>query len=283
MRTGKSVLNWTGRLAGGAAAATMSVSLWQYYKLRRDYKPLQPPKGALSGIEGCTAMPATESNAENEDACQIIFLGDSLVIGIGCPDRSEGPVFARRISHVTAQALRRRVTWKVIGINGGDVRSIRTALLNQVKHIPATGTPKVKAVVIMCGLNDYKRLVQEGRLPASFREDLRELITSVKERVGSDVRILLPAIPVDKAPLFQSIFPMNQVLYQIADTWDHQKWVLSGEDAGVEFVTKPPKYTAEDWASDGVHPSENGYTKWADHIAVKMVQGLLPKVDGKEL
>jgi len=264
----KGLWRMTTRVIGSAALATTALTGWQYYRLRTEYRPLTPPKGAMSGIEG-------PSESDCKDECQILFIGDSLVIGIGCPDRAEGPVFARHISRVAAQALRRRVKWKVLGVDGGDVQTIRQSLLEDVRKAAANGQPKVTAVVIMCGLNDYKRLIQEGRLPSAFKEDLRLLIRNVKEIVGQEARVVLPALPVDRAPLFQPLFPMNVALYKVAKVWDHQKRLLSGEEQSVEFVAEPEHYDSNDWAIDGIHPSEKGYTKWADHIIKKVLPHLV--------
>jgi len=77
------------RSIAGLVFSTGALCGWQYYRLRRDYVPLKPPKGAVSGIE--TPLRITEGKDENNlEECQIFFIGDSLVIGIGCPDRLEG-------------------------------------------------------------------------------------------------------------------------------------------------------------------------------------------------
>mmetsp|Transcript_21723 Transcript_21723/g.38553 ORF Transcript_21723/g.38553 Transcript_21723/m.38553 type:complete len:303 (-) Transcript_21723:85-993(-) len=270
------VLRWTARAIGGLSFGTATVSVYQYIKLRSTYQPLTPPKGAVSGVE----LPLV-SKSDGLDSTQILFVGDSLVIGIGCPDRSEGPVFARHISRIAAQTMQKRVKWRVMGVDGGDVNSMRENLMEEVKRAVGPGNPKVSAVVIMCGLNDYKALIQEGRLPSMFKEDLRCLIRSIKDIVGEEVRVVLPALPVDRAPLFKSLFPMNVMLYKVAKVWDHQKRLLSGEELDVEFVVEPEDYVSDDWAVDGIHPSEKGYTKWADHIIHKMLPRLVQKLEKK--
>ncbi|GAB5368808.1 hypothetical protein AAMO2058_001351400 [Amorphochlora amoebiformis] len=265
------------RGVGTLALATTGISFWQYYRLRMDYKPLVPPKGAMSGVE--VPRFVDHKRLEQVEEVQILFVGDSLVIGIGCPDRREGPVFARRIARVAAQTLRKRVKWKVMGIDGGDVNTMREKLLDEVKTAASDGNPKVSAVVIMCGLNDYKRFVQEGRTASAFKEDLRRLIRSIKDIVGQQARVVLPALPVDRAPLFQSLFPLNMMLFMVAREWDYQKELLSGEEPQVEFITEPTEYQTDDWAVDGIHPSEKGYTKWADHIISK----ILPRLQQKSI
>jgi len=264
---------WQRASRGFAGAATLfgGVSVWQYYHLRNDYVPLTPPKGALHGVEEPDVKDGDKKNLEE---IQILFLGDSLVIGIGCPDRQEGPVFARHISRVAARALKKRVCWRVLGIDGGDVNSMREKLVKEMEETVGKDSSKVTAVVIMCGLNDYKRLVQEGRMPSSFKEDLRKLIREIKIVVGEQARIVLPALPIDRAPLFKPLFPLNQILYKVAKIWDHQKHLLSGEENEVKFIREPEHYKEDDWAIDGIHPSEKGYRNWADHIVKKMLPGL---------
>jgi lysophospholipase L1-like esterase len=280
------------------------VVLWQYYKVRTDYKRLPTPAGPNFGLEApfenfepaCTPThtPSSPSRADakecgekraerhaqsgESDASEVVlFIGDSLVMGIGCPDDARGPVFSRQITQSLATVRGRQVGWGSFGVNGGDLKRMKAELLDDVKryddsiqqHYDSVKKTRVSTVVIMCGLNDYKNLILEGRLPSHFRRDLEELITKVREIVGEEAKIVIPGIPVNHAPLFQKMFPFNLALYEIAKEWDRQKQLIADEDELIVFVDEPPHFTPADWARDGVHPSAQGYQEWGNHVAFR--------------
>lgn len=209
------------------------------------------------------------------DGGDIIFVGDSLVMGVGCSKDTTRPVFSRRIARRVATALQKRMSWSVYGINGADARRMQTLISgmeSDIKTRRESGqTAGVRAVVVMCGLNDYKNLVTEGRLPSDFKMDLRRLVNGIHAAVGAEVPVFLPVLPVEQAPAFKDLFPFNVSLAAVASAWDRQKGFLSDEMDHVVFVDSPSTFHSEDWAVDGIHPSEKGYIEWADHIANRML------------
>lgn len=90
----------------------------------------------------------------------IIFIGDSLVSGVGCrAERGEGPTLPRRIAEHVAEELKVDVKWTALGETGASVDIIQHQLLPLLQREAAasSGTgERVDAVVIMCGLNDLK-------------------------------------------------------------------------------------------------------------------------------
>ena len=54
----------------------------------------------------------------------------------------------------------------------------------------AEARPLVDVVYIVCGVNDWKNFVKTGRLWTTFRQDLEELVTDIKEICGEDCRVV---------------------------------------------------------------------------------------------
>ncbi len=297
------------RATAGISAATGGMVLWQYYKVRKDYKKLPTPDGPLFGVEFPSTSTsefstlAVEADTKHSTQCQldaknktvhvsneagdcgaesVVFIGDSLVMGIGCLDDEKGPVFSREFAQVLATERGHPVRWRSFGVDGGDLNRMKAELLGSLRLYSDTlrrqagreqgnksRQGQISTVVIMCGLNDYKNLIVESRLPSEFRANLKDLISQVRDIIGKEVRVIVPGIPVNHAPLFKKMFPFNLALYSIAKEWDRQKQILAQEEENVVFIDEPPEYTPADWAVDGVHPSARGYKEWANHIACR--------------
>eukprot|EP00285_Hemiselmis_virescens_P019910 CAMPEP_0173384198 /NCGR_PEP_ID=MMETSP1356-20130122/6766_1 /TAXON_ID=77927 ORGANISM="Hemiselmis virescens, Strain PCC157" /NCGR_SAMPLE_ID=MMETSP1356 /ASSEMBLY_ACC=CAM_ASM_000847 /LENGTH=198 /DNA_ID=CAMNT_0014339423 /DNA_START=278 /DNA_END=870 /DNA_ORIENTATION=+ len=67
---------------------------------------------------------------------RIVIIGDSLVVGIGC---KEAPVMPKAICGRLAELLQVDVQWRALGVDGGDVRTIHSKVLEAVDdavHLP---------------------------------------------------------------------------------------------------------------------------------------------------
>lgn len=184
----------------------------------------------------------------------------------------------------------------------------------------------VDAVVVMCGLNDWKRVASGTKSPSQFHDDLHALTDALHARLGSQCRVVYPALPLPWTTAFPQ--PLFSVVLTLSNAWDAQKQRLAREvgnsgsraaaaasdslvkrellsgpapavaegavastpaaeevDAkgalpppfrrAVDFVTCPPDLGGP-WnlASDGVHPNEDGYALWAEHIASALASKL---------
>jgi len=187
----------------------------------------------------------------------------------------------------------------------------------------------VDAVVVMCGLNDWKRVASGTKSPSQFHADLNALTEALHARLGPQCRVVYPALPLPWTTAFPQ--PLFSVVLALSNAWDAQKERLAREvghrpsaaQAGaaasasplkrelltgpapavsegvaasvpppteelqvesaspppfqraVDFVTCPPDLGGP-WnlASDGVHPNEDGYALWAEHIASTLASKL---------
>ena len=72
--------------------------------------------GPTAGIVAAPAGTASSSRQRN-----IVFLGDSIVTGVGCSAEAserDGPVLPRRVASILAQQLGASVSWTCLGETG---------------------------------------------------------------------------------------------------------------------------------------------------------------------
>jgi len=210
-----------------------------------------------------------------------------------------GPTLARAFAARASERLRADVEWRALGFKGADVRGLRDKLIPALREAmrgddgdegavdgSVTRGTTPDAVVIMCGINDAKRVVV-GRTSANFRSELRQLVEEVRAVVGDECVVVLPATPIEAATLFPP--PLVWVATRMNDLWDEQKAHVSALTKNVVFVTKPSLDSLRQSASeatgrvtdtitlicgDGIHPNDVGYDAWARHIADACVPSL---------
>ena len=139
---------------------------------------------------------------------------------------------------------------------------------------------RIDLVVVLCGLNDFKHAYTSWRRTASgFRHELRELVAAIQQEAGVDCTVVLPAIPVQHAPVFSGVWPLQPLLAHLAGLWDEQKEALHDHARRIAFVrnaSDPGGYATPDyWAVDGIHPNDEGYRLWGEHIAQAIVRQAL--------
>ena len=246
-----------------------------------------------------------------------VVAGDSTACGVGCGDdgrgrtRGEtaageaGPTLARAFARGLGERMTADVEWRALGFKGADVRGLRDKLIPALREATEGAGGRgdddydaserdgrgrrasVDAVVIMCGLNDLKHSIV-GRRSETFRTELRELVREVRDVVGDECVVVLPATPLEAATLFPP--PLAWVATRMNDLWDEQKAHVSRLFAhNVLFVSKPSldamreraaKHTGRVAESislicgDGIHPNDDGYDAWARHIADECVPSL---------
>ena len=221
----------------------------------------------------------------------ILFVGDSLVTGVGCaPDGGNGPAMPRACAAFLAKALRVDVTWAAIGKTGADVSGLNDLL-------PAVGTEvraaqerggTIDMVVVVCGLNDFKHAYTSLRRTASgFKGELSSFVEALHEETGVHCTVVLPALPVHHAPVFSGTWPFRPLITTLASWWDDQKAALAERASAlaarricfVHNATNDAWWARKRyWAADGVHPNDEGYQVWGEHIGKSILtQALLSR------
>lgn len=212
---------------------------------------------------------------------RILIIGDSLVSGVGGESSFEdgprdGPALPRQVARYLSEMLNVDVQWNAMSLTGGDVRMLKRKVIPMLTRERNRGTiGDISAVVLVTGVNDWKR-ISPLRTASKFRQDLAEFINKIRQQVGDDCPVFLPAIPgVHHTPRFHE--PLRSIVVFLNDYWDSQKVQLSRTMRRVFFVGQPPSH---EWGTnpvqffstlDRVHPSELGYKRWAERIAEHMV------------
>ncbi|PXF49281.1 hypothetical protein BWQ96_00855 [Gracilariopsis chorda] len=212
---------------------------------------------------------------------RILIIGDSLVSGVGGESSFEdgprdGPALPRQVARYLSEMLNVDVQWNAMSLTGGDVRMLKRKIIPMLTRERTRGTiGDISAVVLVTGVNDWKR-ISPLRTASKFRQDLAEFINKIRQQVGHDCPVFLPAIPgVHHTPRFHE--PLRSIVVFLNDYWDSQKVQLSRTMRRVFFVGQPPSH---EWGTnpvqffstlDRVHPSELGYKRWAERIAEHMV------------
>lgn len=317
------------RIAVGGSCATLAGTLAQLKYLHSQYEPLQEPSGPMQGVaaywrerrqQGAAAITGlrrpfishgtaliepppsrqqqqqpqphepSASPAAPRPRKNILFIGDSLVTGVGC-DRETGPAMPRACAEFLARTLHVDVQWTAIGKTGEDVAGLAQllpAVGSAVRQAQAAGD-RIDLVVVICGLNDFKYAYQGlGRTASGFRATLSSLVDSIHQETGKGCPVVLPALPITYAPVFGGDWPvtvtMRMLLANIAALWDEQKEALCklpNMGGRISFVRNQPAEDAafwhevQYWARDGIHPNDKGYTVWGEHIAQGIVRQAL--------
>jgi len=283
----KLMFNPTNPFIAGASVLGSIVAAQTAY-MQGTYEPLPHPKKDRSfGIE------YYEGEQRHSSMKRIIVLGDSLVVGVGC---NAAPVISQSLARGFAQRFKSNVAWRSFGIDGGDARTIHQSTIESVRSLvrgsrehtnnghsssretgPSGRTNgansmgmTIDACVIICGLNDFKKL-WKGRTAMIFQRDLENFVMDLRECLGPDCLIVLPALPMEPTRFPE---PLRSFVILISEVFDEQKKSLCSENPHTLYVQKP---SVRWWrrvherfggvmSGDGVHPNETGYQVFGEWL-----------------
>lgn len=200
---------------------------------------------------------------------KLILLGDSLVCGVGCDNdpgdskSKSSPPLPKFLAKILSFALQADVEWCSYGYIGATVADLRSVLLPEVKKDLILSMTDIKGVkdsslfhhscqadcenksqqnnnenveiivVVVCGLNDWKLLVEQfpyGPGPARYRQDLTGLIEDINiisADFSSKCSVYLPAMPLICGrgdPSYDlGIAPLTYFVDFVSFVWDQQK------------------------------------------------------------
>ena len=283
------------RLTGAALGATASVVAGQAIYVRLKFVLPPDASGPTSGV-ACAAQAGVASTSaalwpQRQQQSpprrrNIIFLGDSLVTGVGCDHEvGEGPTLPRAVAHELSLKLGVDVSWLALGETGADILSLSSRLMpslkREVERCRAAGE-QVDAVVIVCGLNDMKScflFCQPHLNPVAFANNLRQVVGAVRELTGDGCAVLLPGVSVDGIPRFEPFWPLSAFISGVAQMWETRKESVALEmaekGARVAFATgEGVRFDASHFCRDGMHPNDEGYTFWAALLAEDLARVL---------
>ena len=276
--------------------------------------------------DGVDISSASSSIIENlkqggdEKEFKVVVIGDSLAIGIGCVESwdihknqtdlmyrveklsvdgklniDDSPVFPRAFSQTLSKRLRRRIRWRSAGVDGGDVNDIRRFCAGVIQEESEKDKPP-DIVIILCGINDFKKAVSNpfnsAKSARKFRKNIETLSEEIRRHAPTS-SIIFPALPVQ---LFHknsivNILPLSFFLDTIIGYWDSQKKLVADiSPSNVTYLGLTAREILQ-WydpiddeddlrnnlliSSDGVHPNRRCYQKWGASLANKFCDEVL--------
>jgi lysophospholipase L1-like esterase len=192
---------------------------------------------------------------------RLLAIGESTVCGVGLAsgDESVAATTARALTRLTGRPTR----WRAEGLSGATVRDARKQLLPRVAPEPAD------LLIVAFGVNDATAY----RSPATFAEELAELVTALRSRVGDAAVVVGGVAPLNRFPALP--WPLRSVL----------GWRSAALQAAADHLSRRlPRLVVErftipfePWlfAHDGFHPNRRAHAIWGEELAT-LALPLLP-------
>lgn len=237
-------------------------------------------------------------------AYRVVVIGESTAVGVGASQHARAlPGF---LAEALRERLRRSVAWSVSGENGATAHRVATALVPPANGAPGNGSPPGGAlpggpfpgeaaaggasgvgfpsgassrdvtsagvspsggvspdlVVVTVGINDLIR----RRPLRRWTDDMAELIAVLQSRYAHATLVVAGMPPVHRFPALPQ--PLRLFLGARARTMD--RIMRDAARAGGAVHAPMDEAMARDrrlFASDGFHPSSDGYRAWAEDLA----------------
>lgn len=181
---------------------------------------------------------------------RILVLGDSTASGVGA--RTQADALPGNLARALRERFGRGTSWNAIGRNGATARDIITDYLGDAT------ADQYDLVFLTIGANDALGLRSRG----AFRRDVRAIVDRLRE---ASPRALILVSLMPRFDRFASLVnPVKWNLALHASSLDAAARKGVAGMPGVFAIPKPAPYTPEFWATDGFHPSEQGYREWVD-------------------
>ena len=236
----KNLSRWQAKfLLGGLAIAPISPFLYLQGQITRHRVGVLPDAaGDKFGVAGTGDDPAT-----------LFVIGESTVAGLGARNHelALGGQFAANLS----KRISRPVAWKVLGKNGVTARRTIDEL------VPMMPDESFSYILVGLGGNDVMKLSS----PKKWRRDMIELLGILRAK-SPDAVIFLSNCPMIKfTPAIPR--PAKSVLWALSQMHDANIKEFTREMDRVFYYPQPVDVRLDGFFSDGIHPSEQGYSDWA--------------------
>lgn len=215
--------------------------LAQALHVRRKALRLPEPPGPRHG---------TAHAAQSGAPLRLLILGDSSAAGVGASHQS------RALSGQLAARLARRhaLSWRLEASTGATSASARARLA-------ALAPAPFDVAIVVLGVNDVTGMVSPRRFVALRRAIHADLRT--RFAVSRIIASGLP--PMGQFPLLPQ--PLRAVLGSAATRLDSALAALCAQQAGCTHLPLTLPFAPEFVATDGFHPSETAYARWAEMLA----------------
>ena len=184
------------------------------------------------------------------DPVTILVLGDSTAAGVGAVTQDDALPgnLARRLSAEWERGAR----WRAIGENGATSKDIVR------RYLAEASTQAYDFIFVSVGANDALKLRSRRAFRRNFRTILRRL-----RSVSPRALILVSSLPgfsqFDALPN-----PLRWALGLHSTSLEGVARRFAASEPGVLMSPPAPEYTPGFFASDGFHPSAQGYREWVE-------------------
>jgi len=183
---------------------------------------------------------------------RLLAIGESTVCGIGLASGNES--VAATTARALARLTGRPIEWRAEGLSGATVSDARRQLLPRIAPEPAD------LMVIAFGVNDATAY----RSPATFADDLEELVTAARKRVGDAAVIIGGVAPLNCFPALP--WPLRDIL-----GWRSAALQAAADNLAERLprlvVERIPALEPDLFACDGFHPNRRAHAIWGEEIA----------------
>lgn len=240
------------------------------------YQGKQVRKRVPSLPEATGPAGAAGQEFSDKGALNIITLGESTIAGVGVKTHKEG--FSGTFTQSLAEQLQRPVNWRVYARGGYTAKRVRHKLVPKIEE------RALDLIVVGLGGNDAFTLNSPGKWIA----DISGLIDDLQAKYPGTPIVFTNMPPIKEFPAFTPAikFVIGNLVEILGEELDNKVSTLSN----VYYLNE--KLTLAQWArrlgidpnaenffSDGVHPSLFTYQIWAREVAAFVHQNVLAKAD----
>ena len=183
---------------------------------------------------------------------RLLAIGELTVCGVGLASGDE--LVAATTARALARLTGRPIAWRAEGLSGATVSDARSS------SCLASRRSQPISFVVAFGVNDTTAY----RSPATFADDLAELVTAVRRRVGDAAVVVGGVAPLNCFPALP--WPLRHIL----------GWRSAALQAAADRLTQRlPRLVVERisalepdlFACDGFHPNRRAHAIWGEEIA----------------
>lgn len=214
--------------------------VWQGNRTRRKIGVLPDAKGEKTGKFG-----------DYPETVKLFVIGESTAAGLGA--RTHEKALTGQFARFLSDKIGKSVAWSVVGKSGVTARRAIDELA------PKIPDEEFDYILVALGGNDVLKL--SG--PRTWRDDMTEMLGVLREK-NPNATIFLANCPVIKlSPALPQ--PIRGILWNLSKLHDSNIRDLTADMENVFYFPQPREVT-EGFFADGIHPSEKGYTDWAERM-----------------
>ena len=184
------------------------------------------------------------------DGARLLVIGESTVAGLGA--RTHREALAGQFAERLANRIGLPVEWTVIGKNGVTARRTIDELVPQIPE------KRFDHILLGIGGNDVMKLSS----PKKWRRDMLELLGILRDK-NPDAAIFISNCPmIVLSPVIPH--PIKFLLWELSKLHDKNIRDFTRGLEKVHYYPQPVDVKVEGFFADGIHPSEQGYSDWAE-------------------